>query len=81
MAFRMAAFSLTKSKNALGAFCKRKRSQLGAPEAFTAITHKIVCLVCSMLKYGTEYVDQGQDYYEKNIVNELSKIYIKEQTV
>lgn len=64
-AFRIAAYSLSQSKSALGAFYRRKRSQLGAPKAITAAAHKIARLVYSMLKYGTEYVDQGQDYYEK----------------
>ena len=62
-AFRMAAYSLSKSKSALGAFYRRKRSQLGAPKAITAAAHKIARLVYSMLKHGSEYVDQGQDYY------------------
>ena len=73
MAFRMAAFSLTKSKSALGAFYRRKRSQLGAPKAITATAHKIARLVYSMLKYGTEYVDQGQDYYEEKYRERIIK--------
>ena len=73
MAFRMAAFSLTKSKSALGAFYRRKRSQLGAPKAITATAHKIARLVYSMLKHGAEYVDQGQDYYEKKYHERIIK--------
>ena len=73
LAFRMAAFSLTKSKSALGAFYRRKRSQLGAPKAITATAHKIARLVYSMLKYGTEYVDQGQDYYEEKYRERIVK--------
>jgi len=64
-AFRLSAYSLTRSKSALGAFYRRKRSQLGPPKAITATAHKIARIVYSLLKYGTEYVDQGQDYYEK----------------
>ncbi len=73
MAFRLAAFSLTKSKSALGAFYRRKRAQLGAPKAITATAHKIARLVYSMLKYGTEYVDQGQDYYEEKYRERIIK--------
>ncbi len=73
MAFRMAAYSLTKSKSALGAFYRRKRSQLGAPKAITATAHKIARLVYSMLKYGTEYVDQGQNYYEEKYRERIVK--------
>ena len=40
-AFRMAAFSLTQSRSALGAFYRRLRSRLGAPKAITATAHKL----------------------------------------
>jgi len=76
-AFRIAAYSLSKSKSALGAFYRRKRSQLGAPKANTATAHKIARLVYSMLKHGTEYIDQGQNYYElkyrERIIKNLHK--------
>jgi len=72
-AFRMAAYSLSRSKSALGAFYRRKRSQLGAPKAITAAAHKIARLVYSMLKDGSEYVDQGQDYYEKKYRERIIK--------
>lgn len=72
-AFRIAAYSLTKSKSALGAYYRRKRSQLGPPKAITATAHKIARLVYSLLKYGTKYVDQGQDYYEKQYRDRIIK--------
>ncbi len=43
-AFRMAAFSLTQSRSALGAFYRRLRSRLGAPKAITATAHKLARL-------------------------------------
>ena len=64
-AFRLAAFGLLNSKSALGAYCRRQRTRLGAPKAITATAHKLARTFYSMLKNGTEYVDQGQDYYEK----------------
>jgi hypothetical protein len=63
-ALRLAANSLHRSNSALGAFLRRKKTQLGAPQAITAIAHKLARLVYSMLKYGQEYVDAGQNYYE-----------------
>ena len=63
-ALRLAANSLHRSDSALGAFLRRKKAQLGAPKAITATAHKLARLVYSMLKYGQEYVDAGQDYYE-----------------
>jgi transposase len=64
-AFRMAAFALYNSKSALGAYLRRQRSRLGAPKAITATAHKLARLVYTLLKEGADYVDAGQDYYEK----------------
>lgn len=65
MALRMAASALHHSKSALGAYMRRQRARLGAPKAITATAHKLARLVYSMLKYGTAYVDAGQDSYEE----------------
>ena len=64
-ALRLAANSLHRSDSALGAFLRRKKTNLGAPKAITATAHKLARLVYSMLKYGQQYVDRGQDYYER----------------
>lgn len=76
-ALRMAAFTRTNSKSALGAFYRRQRARLGAPKAITATAHKLARLIYSMLKHGTEYVDRGQEYYEqqyrKRVVKNLRK--------
>lgn len=63
--FRLAAYSLHRSKGAIGAFLRRKKAQLGAPKAITATAYKIARIFYNMLKHGTEYVELGQDYYEK----------------
>ena len=64
-ALRMAAMTLFRSKSALGAYLRRQRSRLGAPKAITATAHKLARLVYSMLKYGTDFVDIGQEQYEE----------------
>lgn len=64
-AFRLAAYSLQRSKGAIGAFLRRKKAQLGAPKAITATAHKIARIFYNMLKHGTEYVQLGQQYYEQ----------------
>ena len=63
-ALRLAAHGLHRSDNALGAFLRRKKAQLGAPKAITATAHKLARLIYSMLRYGQEYVDAGAEYYE-----------------
>lgn len=62
---RVAAQTLVRSKSELGAYYRRMRSRLGAPKAITAAAHKLARLVYSMLRYGQEYVDQGDKYYEQ----------------
>lgn len=64
-AFRLAAFSLTRSRSALGAFYRRLRSRLGAPKAITATAHKIAQIFYKLWATGGEYSDPGMDYYEQ----------------
>jgi transposase len=64
-ALRLAASCLYHSQSALGAFYRRLKGRLGAPKAITATAHKLACLIYRMLRFGTEYVDHGQDYYER----------------
>jgi len=76
-ALRLAAQSLHSSKSALGAFYRRMRARLGAPKAITATAHKLAKLVYRMLKYGMDYVDSGQQYYEnqyrERVIKNLTK--------
>jgi transposase len=64
-ALRVAAQSLHRSQTALGAYYRRMRTRLGAPKAITATAHKLAHLIYRMLKYGEDYVDKGQEYYEE----------------
>jgi transposase len=41
------------------------RARLGAPKAITATAQKLARLAYSMLRYGTDYVDAGQQAYEQ----------------
>jgi transposase len=63
-ALRLAAQGVANSHSALGAYYRRMRARLGAPKAITATAHKLARLVYSMLRYGTVYVDTGQQAYE-----------------
>lgn len=64
-AFRLAASTLYRSQSYLGAQFRRFRSRLGAPKAITAMAHKLAVLFYRMLRFGTEYVDRGQQFYEE----------------
>lgn len=64
-AFRLAAQSLKGNKSALGAYFRRMKARLGAPDAITATAHKIAKIFYRTLRYGQGYVDIGQNYYEE----------------
>ncbi len=64
-ALRLAAQSLHHSRSALGACFRRFKARLGPAKAVTAIARKLACLVYRMLRYGQDYVDQGQEQYEQ----------------
>jgi len=72
-ALRLAAQCLHSSKSALGAYFRRVKGRAGAPKAITATAHKLACLVYRMLRYGMEYVDQGQEAYEKQYQERVFK--------
>lgn len=63
-ALRIAASTLRRSESYLGAQFRRFRSRLGAPKAITAMARKLAVLFYRMLRYGQEYVDRGQQFYE-----------------
>ena len=64
-ALRIAAQSLHHSQSALGAFYRRMNARLGPAKAITATARKLACLIYRMLRYGMEYVDAGQQEYER----------------
>ena len=63
-AFRLAAWAVSRTDTALGAFYRRIRAKLGGPKAIVATARKIACIVYRMLKDKVEYIDRGADYYE-----------------
>ena len=69
----MAAYSLHRSQTAIGAFLRRKKSQLGAPKAITAAAHKIARIFYEMLKNRTEYKDLGVEYYQNRYKERMLK--------
>jgi hypothetical protein len=66
-AFRMAALALSRGPSALGAFYRRLKAKIGAPKALTATAHKLAKLFYRILRYGDDYVDQGEQKYQEQI--------------
>jgi transposase len=70
---RLAANGLRHANSALGAYFRRQKARLGAPKAVTATARKLACLIYRMLKYGMEFVEQGQDYYDRQYQERMIK--------
>jgi transposase len=64
-ALKLAATGLLRSHSAMGAYFRRMTARMDKPKAIKAAAHKLARLIYTMLTKGTEYVDQGQDYYEQ----------------
>ena len=80
-AFRIAAFTLKNSQSYLGAQYRRFRGRLGAPKAITAMAHKLAVLFYRMLRFGQEYVDRGQQYYEEKYRQQQIALLNKKATL
>ena len=61
---RMAALSLKHSKTALGAAFRRKARHKGWNVAVFCTARRLAVLVYRMLRYGQDYVDIGEEFYE-----------------
>jgi transposase len=72
-ALRLAAQSLHRSTSALGAFLRRLASRLGMPKAITATAYKLARIIYGMLTHGTAFLEQGQDYYERQYQDRVLK--------
>ena len=70
---RIAAFVLGRSPSALGAFLRKKKAQLDAPEAITATAHKLAKIVYTMIKERKEFQDLGAEFYEKQYQERVMK--------
>jgi transposase len=64
-AFRMAAQSLTRSRSALGAYCRRMRARVGPEQAIVATAHKLARIVYHMLKHRQPFVAVSAADYDK----------------
>jgi transposase len=72
-ALRLAAWSLMRSKGALGAYLRRQRSRLGAPKAITATAHKLGRIVYHLVRYGVAYVQETEAAYAAQVRARLEK--------
>ncbi len=64
-ALRMAALTVQRSQSALGAYYRRMRARIGPGKAVKATAHKLARILYRLLRYGTAYVETGQQAYEE----------------
>lgn len=62
--FRSAAVAVRRTTSALGAAYRRQAARHSGSRAVFVIARKLATLVYRMLRFGAEYVDDGQDAYE-----------------
>ena len=71
--FRLAAWSLIRSKSYLGAHLHRQRSRLGAPKAITATAHKLARIFYTVLRYGLVYQKRSEEEFVVNHRKQVEK--------
>jgi transposase len=64
-AFRMAAYAVSRSDTAVGAYYRSMRARKGPQQAIVATAHKIARIVYHLLKTGEAYVEQSAKEYEE----------------
>jgi transposase len=73
----VAAMSLCHAKCSLGAYYRRMAARVGKAKALKAVAHKLARLIYQLLKNGQEYVEVGQDMYQKHYERKRLKILMK----
>ena len=72
-AFRLAAWSLIRSKGYLGAYLRRQRARPGAPKAITAAAHKLARIVYHLVRYGVASVKKTEEAYAEGVRERLER--------
>ncbi len=62
---RMAAVSLSRSHSSLGAEYRRVARRRSGAVAVFALARKLAILIYRMLRYGQDYVDEGEKVYQE----------------
>jgi transposase len=68
---KVAAQSLHHSHCYMGAFYRRLAARVGKSKAIQATARKLATQVYYAIKYGIDYVEKGQNYYEETYRNRL----------
>ena len=63
-ALKMAAFGLSRSHCAMGAYYRKLALRMGSPKAITAVAHKLARIIYAMLSGQAEFVKEDQEMHE-----------------
>lgn len=79
-AFKKVAPSISQGQSALGAFYRRLAPKIGKAKAIVAVCRKLAIIFYNTLKYGTTFIEKGQEDYrlkqeqrEKALLIKLAK--------
>lgn len=72
-ALKLAARTLHHAHSYLGAYYRRMAARVGKAKAIQATAHKLAIQVYYALKYGTDYVDRGEAYYQRTYQHRVLK--------
>jgi transposase len=76
-ALRMASLAAKKSHTYMGAHIRRISGKTDKPRGIKAGAHKIAIQLYYMCKYGWQFYEKGEDYYEKTHQEKVIKNLIK----
>ena len=75
---RMSASGLYRNKSVLGAHLRKMKARMGPVEAITATGHKMARIIYFMMLNKKDYVESGDDYYDKVNADKTLK-YLKKR--
>jgi hypothetical protein len=74
---RIAAVNIGRTHTAIGAFYRRLAARAGKAKAVTATARKLAVLFFNALRFGMQYADPGEDFYEaryrQRVVHQLHR--------
>lgn len=77
-AFRLAAQSVSRSRDGFGAYYRRMRGRLGPKIAIVATAHKIARVFYQVLKHGTPFREtSAQEYEQRDRNREIASLHKK----
>lgn len=76
-AFKKVLPSISQGKSALTAFYRRIVPRIGTAKAVVAVCRKLAIIFYNILKFGSTFIERGQDDYKKKQENREKTLLLK----